>query len=85
VYTINDDLLTATGNHPMIIKRDGSWITDKKMNELVVGDKLYTIDDTEVEVQNIQFNGDTRNEVVRLEIDYNYFVNSILVKGGSNG
>ncbi len=85
VYTINDDLLTVTGNHPMIIKRDGSWITDKKMNELIVGDNLYTINDTEVEIQKIEFEGDTRNEVTRLEMDYNYFVNSILMKGGSDG
>ena len=81
VYKINDGLLTVTGNHPMIIKRDGSWITDKKMNELVVGDKLYKIDDTEVEITKIEFdNSDTKYVVTRLEIDHNYFVNDILIR-----
>ena len=80
VYTINDGLLVATGTQPMIVKRDGSWITDKEMSELVVGDKLYKIDDTEVEITKIEFDGDTKNHVIRLEIDYNYFVNDILIR-----
>lgn len=51
------------------------------MNELVVGDKLYKIDDTEVEITKIEFdNSDTKYVVTRLEIDHNYFVNDILIR-----
>ncbi len=84
VYTINDGLITTTGNYPMIIKRSGSWI-EKNMNELVVGDKLYKKDDTEVEITKIEFDGDTKNTIARVDIDNNYFVNDILMKGGSDG
>tara|TARA_R100000458_G_C8144795_1_gene154604 strand:- start:72 stop:695 length:624 start_codon:yes stop_codon:yes gene_type:complete len=84
VYNINNGLLKVTGNHPMIIKRDGSW-TEKNMNELVVGDKLYKIDNTEVEITSIDFDSsDTRHTIARVLIDRNYFVNNILVKGGSD-
>jgi len=85
IYTINDGLLVATGTHPMIIKRDGSWVTNKQMSELVVGDKLYKIDDTEVEITKIEFDSsETKYEVSKLSMDHNYFVNNILVKGGSD-
>ena len=84
VYTINNGLITVTGNYPMIIKRSGSWI-EKNMNELVVGDKLYKKDDTEVEITKIEFDGDTKNTIARVDIDNNYFVNDILMKGGSDG
>ena len=84
VYTINNGLITTTGNYPMIIKRSGSWI-EKNMNELVVGDKLYKKDDTEVEITKIEFDGDTKNTISKVDIDHNYFVNDILVKGGSDG
>jgi len=85
VYNINDGLLKVTGNHPMIIKRSGSWI-EKNMNELVIGDKLYKIDNTEVEITQIDFDSsDTKYNVNRLLIDYNYFSNNILIKkGGTN-
>ena len=64
VYTINDGLLVATGTQPMIIKRNGSWLSDKQMSELVVGDKLYKIDNTEVEITKIEFDSsDTKHTV----------------------
>ena len=82
VYNINDGLLVVTGNHPMIIKRDGSWI-EKNMNELVVGDKLYKVDNTEVEITSINFDSsETIYTMVRLNSDDNYFVNDILIKNG---
>tara|TARA_Y100001963_G_scaffold100500_1_gene138323 strand:+ start:3303 stop:4352 length:1050 start_codon:yes stop_codon:yes gene_type:complete len=85
VYNINNGLLKVTGNHPMIIKRDGSWV-EKNMNELVVGDKLYKIDNTEIEITSIDFDSsDTRYTIARVLIDHNYFVNNILMKGGSDG
>ena len=86
VYTINDGLLVATGNHIMIIERDGSWV-EKKMNEVIVGDKLYKIDNTKVEITKIDFNdSETKHTVSRLLINYNYFANGILIKqGGTDG
>ena len=84
IYTINDGLLVATGTHPIIIKRSGSWI-EKNMNELVVGDKLYKVDNTEVEITKIDFDSsETIYEITRVIIGYNYFVNDILVKGGTD-
>ena len=81
VYTINDGLLVATGTQPMIIKRNGSWLSDKQMSELVVGDKLYKIDNTEVEITKIEFDSsDTQHTVSRLEIDHNHFANDILIR-----
>jgi hypothetical protein len=85
VYTINDGLLVATGTQPMIIKRGGLWLSDKQMSELVVGDKLYKVDNTEVEITKIEFDSsDTKYVVSRLVIDHNYFAHDILVKGGSD-
>ena len=85
IYTINDGLLVATGTHPMIIKRGGLWLSDKQMSELVVGDKLYKVDNTEVEITKIEFDSsDTKYVVSRLVIDHNYFAHDILVKGGSD-
>ena len=84
IYTINDGLLVATGTHPIIIKRSGSWV-EKNMNELVVGDKLYKVDNTEVEITKIDFDSsETIYEITRVIIGYNYFVNDILVKGGTD-
>jgi hypothetical protein len=80
VYNINSGLLKVTGNHPMIIKRSGSWI-EKNMNELVVGDKLYKIDDTEVEITSIDFDSsETIYRVMKLSTGDNYFGNNILIK-----
>jgi|MDSZ01.2.fsa_nt_gb hypothetical protein len=82
VYNINNDLLAVTGNQPMLIKRSGSWVT-KNANELVVGDKLYKVDNTEVEITSINFDSsNTVYEIIKFETDYNYFVNNILIKKG---
>ena len=80
IYNINDGLLKATGNHPMIVKRSGSWI-DKTMNELVVGDKLYKVDNTEIEITKIDFDSsDTIYEISNIVIDHNHFINNILIR-----
>lgn len=66
----------------MIVKREGSWI-EKNMNELVIGDKLYKVDNTEVEITNLNFDSsETIYTVVRLNSDDSYFVNDILIKNG---
>jgi|TARA_R110002012_G_scaffold76681_1_gene193811 hypothetical protein len=83
LYKINDGLFIATGNQPMIIKRSGSWI-NKKVQELVVGDKLYKIDNTEIEITKIEYDSSDENVylVHWLDTDNNYFINDILMKGG---
>lgn len=82
MYFINDDLLHITGNHPITIKRDGVWV-DKLVEELVVGDKLYKIDKTEVEITKIDKDESDKWYTAHcLETDKSYFVNDILVKGG---
>jgi len=85
VYIINDGLIKVTGNHPMIIKRDGSWI-EKPMNEVVVGDKLFKIlPEGEEEILKIDFDSsDTKYCISRVLINGNYFVNHILMKGDEN-
>ena len=84
VYSINNGLLKVTGNNNMVVKRDGSWIV-RKMNELVVGDKLYKIDNTEVEITSIDFDSsDTVHEMAKINIAHNYFVNDILIKKGED-
>lgn len=80
IYNINDGLLKATGNHPMIVKRSGSWV-NKTMNELVVGDKLYKVDNTEIEITKIDFDSsDTIYEISNIVIDHNHFINNILIR-----
>ena len=83
IWKINTNLLTVTGNQPMIIKRDGAWI-EKNVRELVVGDKLYKIDNTEVEITKLDFDSSDDNvyNTVHLKLDHNYFVNDILIKKG---
>ena len=83
MWKINDGLLTVSGNQPMIVKRDGSWI-EKNVNELVVGDKLYKIDNTEVEITKLEFDNSDDNayKISHVQSDYNYFINNILIKKG---
>jgi len=82
VYNINNGLLIATGNQPMIVKRNGSWI-NQFTNELVVGDKLYKVDNTEIEITSIDFDSSEKiYTVVKLNSDDNYFVNNVLIKNG---
>lgn len=84
VYSINDGLLVMTGTNNMVVKRDGSWI-NKKMNEIVVGDKLYKADNTEVEITKIEFDSsDTVYNMFKVNIDSNYFVNNILIRKGQD-
>ena len=84
IYDINNGLLKVSGNHPMIVKRNGVW-TEYNMNELVVGDILYKRDNTEVEITSINFDdSDEMYTVSRLLIDHNYFVNDILIKEGGS-
>ena len=67
------------------IMRAGAKGTNKQMSELVVGDKLYKVDNTEVEITKIEFDtSDNKHIVSRIVIDHNYFVNDILVRKEDN-
>ena len=81
IYTINSDL-KATGNQPIIAKRNNTW-REFNVNQLIVGDKLYGIDGNEIEITEIDFDdSDTVYEICKLGVSYNYFVNGILVGEG---
>ena len=81
IYTINSDL-KATGNQPIIAKRNNAW-REFNVNQLTVGDKLYGIAGNEIEITQIDFDdSDTVYEICKLGVSYNYFVNGILVGEG---
>ena len=81
LYTLNESLVIA-GAHPIYVKRNNQWTT-VKVNELVVGDILYGLNG-EVTLETKTFDSsETVHEINKVLID-NYFVNGILVKGGSD-
>ena len=81
LYTLNESLV-ITGAHPIYVKRNNQWTT-VKVNELVVGDILYGLNG-EVTLETKTFDSsETVHEINKVLID-NYFVNGILVKGGSD-
>ena len=81
IYTLNNSLV-ITGAHPIYVKRNNQWTT-VKVNELVVGDILYGLNG-EVTLETKTFDSsETVHEINKVLID-NYFVNGILVKGGSD-
>lgn len=82
IWNINEGLLVITGNHPIMVKRDGVW-SEKIVNQINVGDKLFKIDNTEVNVDSITFDSsDTAYLIQTLKSSesFNYFVNDILIK-----
>jgi len=81
IYTLNNSLV-ITGAHPIYVKRNNQWTT-VKVNELVVGDILYGLNG-EVTLDTKTFDSSENvHEINKVLID-NYFVNGILVKGGSD-
>ena len=84
IYNINNGLIKATGTMPMVVKRSGNWI-EQPMGSVVVGDKLYKIDNTEVEITSIDFDSsDTEYRVYKIDTEHNYFVNDILIQEGGS-
>ena len=48
-----------------------------------IGDKLYKVDNTEIEITSIDFDSSEKiYTVVKLNSDDNYFVNNVLIKNG---
>lgn len=85
IYTINSNL-KATGNQPIIAKRNNTW-RDFNVNQLLVGDKLYGVAGNEIEITQIDFDDsdNTIYEICKLGVNYNYFVNGILIgEGGAD-
>jgi len=81
LYTLNESLVIA-GAHPIYVKRNNQWTT-VKVNELVVGDKLYG-KNGEIELTSKTFDSsETTRQIYKVMLN-NYFVNDILVKGGSD-
>ena len=82
IYTINS-AFKASGNQPIIAKRNNAW-RDFNVNQLLVGDKLYGVAGNEIEITQIDFDdSETAYEICKIDVDYNYFVNGILIgKGG---
>ena len=81
LYTLNESLVIA-GAHPIYVKRNDQWTT-VKVNELVVGDKLYG-KNGEVELTSKTFDSsETTRQIYKVMLN-NYFVNDILLKGGSD-
>jgi len=82
IYTINSDF-KASGNQPIIAKRNNTW-RDFNVNQLLVGDKLYGVAGNEIEITQIDFDdSETVYDICKIDVNYNYFVNGILIgKGG---
>lgn len=85
-YDINNGEVTATSEHPMLVKDSvsGDYIF-KEMFRLVVGDKLIKGDNTEVEITSIEIVQKT-TEIVSIDVEDEdtYMVNGYIThnKGG---
>lgn len=86
-YDINNGEVTATSEHPMLVKDSvsGDYIF-KEMFKLVVGDKLIKGDNTEVEITSIEIVEKT-TEIVSIDVESEdtYMVNGYIThnKGGN--
>lgn len=87
-YNINDGEVTATSEHPMLVKDSVSGeYSFKEMFNLVVGDKLIKGDGTEVDIISIDVIEKT-TEIVSIDVeeDDTYMVNGYIThnKGGNS-
>lgn len=87
-YNINDGEVTATSEHPMLVKDSVSGeYSFKEMFNLVVGDKLIKGDGTEVDIISIDVVEKT-TEIVSIDVeeDDTYMVNGYIThnKGGNS-
>lgn len=87
-YNINDGEVTATSEHPMLVKDSVSGeYSFKEMFNLVVGDKLIKGDGTEVDITSIDVVEKT-TEIVSIDVeeDDTYMVNGYIThnKGGNS-
>jgi hypothetical protein len=87
-YDVNNGEVTATAEHPMLVKDSvsGDYLF-KEMFNLVVGDKLVKGDNSEVEITSIEIVEKT-TEIVSIDVeeDDTYMVNGYIThnKGGNS-
>jgi hypothetical protein len=86
-YDVNNGEVTATSEHPMLVKDSvSSDFLFKEMFNLVVGDKLVKGDNSEVEITSIEIVEKT-TEIVSIDVeeDDTYMVNGYIThnKGGN--
>jgi hypothetical protein len=79
VINFNSGSLLVTQDHAQIFKRSGSWMV-KKAEEVKVGDYLYGIDGSEIEVTSVVFDDVNVYDVMKLDTSPNdvFFVNGKL-------
>jgi hypothetical protein len=87
-YDINNGEVTATAEHPMLVKDSASGdYLFKEMFNLVVGDKLVKGDNTEVDITSIEIVEKT-TEIVSIDVESEdtYMVNGYIThnKGGNS-
>ena len=87
-YDINDGEVTATSEHPMLVKDSvGGDYLFKEMFNLVVGDKLIKGDGTEVDITSIEVVEKT-TEIISIDVEEEdtYMVNGYIThnKGGNS-
>ncbi len=76
---INNGLLEATPTHTQLIERDSKW-RFVPFGDILIGDKLYSIDKEIIEIISIEINTDERIVYPMLlsNISHTYFSNNIL-------
>jgi hypothetical protein len=87
-YDVNNGEVTATAEHPMLVKDSASGdYLFKEMFNLVVGDKLVKGDNTEVDITSIEIVEKT-TEIVSIDVESEdtYMVNGYIThnKGGNS-
>ena len=81
-----NDSLKITAEHPILIKRSNKWKFVRTW-EIQVNDKLYTLDQTELNVDTIINVTDTWLNVCVIDVEEldNYFAGNILAHNGGKG
>jgi hypothetical protein len=79
LVNINSGSLLITQDHRQLVKRSGSWVT-KKGEDLLVGDYLYHIEGSEVEITTLELDHENYHQVVLVDTEPNdvFFVNGFL-------
>jgi len=79
LVNINSGSLLITQDHRQLVKRSGSWVS-KKGEDLLVGDYLYHIEGSEVEITTLELDHKNYYQVVLLDTEPNdvFFVNGFL-------
>ena len=76
---INSGSLLITQDHRQLVKRSGSWVS-KKGEDLLVGDYLYHINGSEVEITDLYIDNENWYQVVLVDTEPHdvFFVNGFV-------